>query len=131
FYDPAKLPELLSKRGSLDPAISLNGDFSAMMCTGTDVNKKTYLLPEYAQFKSDNVQNTIDEMFRLTELYKLPYWIIEVIGFQKLLKEHIYDAMRDQNKHFGIKEIKTHVKSKQARIMALQPRIESGSLLFH
>ena len=131
FYDPDAMPELNSRAASWDPAISLNGDFNAMMCTATDEKKITRLLPEYAEFKSDNVQALIDEQFRLTELYDIPYWIVEFIGFQKLLKEHIYDAMREKNKHFGIKEIKHHVKSKQARIMALQPRIASGSLLFH
>lgn len=131
FYDPDAMPELMSRAASWDPAISLNGDFNAMMCTGTDEKKITRVLPEYAEFKSDNVQSLIDEQFRLTELYDIPYWIVEVIGFQKLLKEHIYEAMRAKNRHFGIKEIKTHKKSKQARIMSLQPRIASGSLLFH
>lgn len=131
FYDPDKMPELMSRVGSWDPAISLNGDFNAMLVTGTDENKITRVLPEYAEFKSDNVQALIDEQFRLTELYDIPYWIVEVIGFQKLLKEHIYEAMREKNRHFGIKEIKHHIKSKQARIMALQPRMASGSLLFH
>lgn len=131
FYDPDKIPERLSRVGSWDPAISLNGDFNAMMITGTSEDKKTHLMPEYAEFKSDNVQALIDEVFRLTELYSVPYWFLETIGFQKLLKEHIYEAMREKNRHFGIQEVKTHIKSKQARIMALQPRIASGSLLFH
>lgn len=131
FYDPNNVPELMSRAGSWDPAISLNGDFNAMICTGTDEKKITRILPEYAEFRSDNVKALIDEQFRLTELYDIPYWIVETIGFQKLLKEHIYDAMREKNKHFGIKEIRHHIKSKQARIMALQPRIEAGSLLFH
>lgn len=131
FYDPDKLPEVMSRVASWDPAISLNGDFNAMMCTGTGEDKKTYVLPEYAEFKSDDVQALVDEQFRLTELYDLPYWVLETIGFQKLLKEHIYDKMRKENRHFGIKEIKHHLKSKQARIMALQPRIAAGSLLFH
>lgn len=131
FYDPKNIPELLSTVGSWDPAISLNGDFNAMMVTGTAQDKKTYLMPEYAEFKSDNVSALIDEVFRLTELYDIPYWMLETIGFQKLLKEHLYEAMRERSRHFGIKEVKTHIKSKEARIMALQPRIASGSLLFH
>ena len=39
--------------------------------------------------------------------------------------------MREENLHFGIEEIRTHTKSKQARIMSLQPRIAAGSLLLH
>lgn len=131
FYNPNELPERLSRVGSWDPAISLNGDFNAMMVTGTDDKKKTYLMPEYAEFKSDNVTALIDEVFRLTDLYNVSYWFLETIGFQKLLKEHIYEKMREESRYFGIQEVKTHIKSKQARIMALQPRIESGTLLFH
>ena len=125
------IPELLSRAASWDPALSLNGDFNAMMVTGTDEEKKTYIMPEYAEFKSDDVQAIVDEFFRLTELYDVPYWIIETVGFQKIFKEHIYAGMREKNRHFGIKEIRTHKKSKAARIMALQPRIVAGSLLFH
>lgn len=131
FYDPAKLPERMSRIGSWDPAFSLAGDSNALMVTGTDEKNKTYLMPEYSEMKSDNVQALVDELFRLTTLYSVPYWQLETIGFQKLLKNWIYEAMREKNHHFGIEEIKTHTKSKQARIMALQPRIEAGSLLFH
>lgn len=129
-YDPLKLPERLSRVGSWDPAISLDGDFNAMMVTGTDEKNKTYLL-DYSLMKSDDVQALVNEMFRLTTVHELPYWLLEEIGFQKLLKHWIYEKMREDNKHFGIEAVKTHTKSKQARIMALQPRIASGSLLFH
>lgn len=127
FY--TSLPERLSIIGSWDPAISLNGDFNAMMVTGTDEKNKTYLL-DYSEFKSDDVTALIDEMFRLTKTWDIPYWQLETIGFQKLLKNWIYEAMREKGHHFGIEEIKTHMKSKQARIMALQPRIAAASLLF-
>ena len=129
-YDPAKLPERMSRIGSWDPALSLGGDFNAMMVTGTDEKNKTYLL-DYAMMKSDDVQALVDELFRLTKLHSIPYWQIETIGFQKLLKTWVYEKMREENLHFGIEEIRTHTKSKQARIMSLQPRIAAGSLLFH
>lgn len=131
FYDPLKIPERLSRIGSYDPAITLDGDFNAMMVTGTDEKNKTYLMPEFVNVKSDDIQSVVDQMFRLTDLYSVPFWQLETIGFQKLLKHWIYEAMRERNAHFGIQEIKTHIKSKEARIMALQPRIANGSLLFH
>lgn len=130
FYDPAKLPERMAKVISVDPALSLNGDYTAIVVTGTAEDKKTYVL-DYANLRTDDVQAMIDEIFRLQNLYSAPYIQIETIGFQKLLKHWLYDAMREKNQHFGIEEIRTHTKSKQARIMALQPRIEAGSLLFH
>jgi predicted phage terminase large subunit-like protein len=129
-YDPLKLPERLSRVGSWDPAISLDGDFNAMMVTGTDEKGKSYLL-DATLMKSDDIQALVDEMFRLTVLHELPYWQLEEIGFQKLLKHWVYEKMREEGHHFGIEAVKTHTKSKQARIMALQPRIAAGSLLFH
>lgn len=129
-YNPLALPERMSRVGSWDPAISLDGDFNAMMVTGTDEKGKSYLL-DYTLMQSDDIQALVDEMFRLTELHDLSYWLLETIGFQKLLKHWIYEAMREKGKHFGIEEVKTHTKSKHARIMALQPRIAAGSLMFH
>ena len=129
-YDPLKLPERMARLLSFDPAISLDGDDTAMMVTGTDEKNKTYLL-DYTKLKTDDVQAIIDELFRLVILHDIPYVQVETIGFQKMFKHWIYEAMREKNLHFGIQEIKTHIKSKQARIMSLQPRIAAGSLLFH
>lgn len=129
-YDPNALPERLSRVGSWDPAISLDGDFNAMMVTGTDEKGKSYLL-DHSLMKSDDVKALVDEMFRLTVKWELPYWLLEEVGFQKLLKHWIYERMSEDGLYFGIEAVKTHTKSKQARIMALQPRIASGSLMFH
>ena len=128
FYD--KAPEKMSRAGSWDPAFNLGGDFNALMVTGTGEDKKTYLL-DYAEFRSDNVAASIDEFFRLSELWDVPYWVIETIGAQTVLHENLNEAMRNRNKWLGIVPIKTHgPKRKVGRIMGLQPRIESGSLLF-
>ena len=129
-YDPDKLPERLSRVLSLDPAISVDGDDTAMMLTGTSADNKTYLL-DYSKMRTDDVQAIIDEIFRLVKLHDVPYIQIETIGFQRMLKHWIYEAMREHDLHFGIEEIKSYKMTKEARIMSLQPRIAAGSLLFH
>lgn len=130
YYDPERLPDRMYRLLSVDPAISLDGDYTAIVVSGTAENGKTYLL-DYANLRTDDVQLIVDEIFRLVKEYAVPYIQIETIGFQKMLKHWLYDAMRLNNHHFGIEEIRTHRKSKEARIMALQPRIQAGSLLFH
>ena len=130
YYEPAVIPERLFRLLSVDPAISTGGDFTGITVTGTDDKNKTYLL-EYANIRTDNIQHIIDEIFRLVQSHSVPYIQVETIGFQKLLKHWLYEAMREKNYHFGIEEIRHYTKSKEARIMALQPRIAAGSLLFH
>jgi len=128
YYD--KLPDSLSTVLTVDPAITLNGDATAMVLTGTASDKRTYIL-EYANMRSDNVQDILDTMFRMLTTWQCKHMIIEGIGFQRLLKFWVYEEMRKRNYHFGIEELQSHSKSKQARIMGLQPMIQAGSLLFH
>lgn len=130
FYDPNKLPERMSRVGSVDPAITTDGDDTALIACGTGEDKKTYVL-SYDRLRTDDISAIVERVFEMVSTWKLPYILFETIGFQKLFKWHLYEAMREKNNYFGIEEIKTHRKSKQARIMALQPRIVSGSLLFH
>lgn len=128
YYDA--LPDSLSPVLLVDPAITLQGDATALVMTGTSIEKKTYVL-EVANMRSDNVGDIIDVMFRMLRTWNCKHMIIEGIGFQRLLKHWIYEEMRKRQYHFGIEELTSHSKSKQARIMGLQPMIQSGSLLFH
>lgn len=130
FYDPNKMPERMSRLGSVDPAISLDGDDTALIACGTADDKKTYVLG-YDKLRTDDVSAIVEAVFNMVTKWSLPYIQFETIGFQKLFKNWLYEGMRERNVYFGIEEIKTHRKSKQARIMALQPRIASGALLFH
>jgi predicted phage terminase large subunit-like protein len=130
FYDPDKIPERLSRMGSVDPAITTDGDDTALVACGTAEDKKTYLLG-FDRLRTDDIHAIVERVFEMVKKWSLPYIQFETIGFQKLFKFHLYEGMREKNQYFGIEEIKTHRKSKQARIMALQPRIASGSLLFH
>lgn len=130
FYDPRKIPERLSRLGSVDPAITLDGDDTALVATGTADDRKTYVLG-YDKLRTDDVSAIVEQVFGMVGKWSLPYIQFETIGFQKMFKHLLYEEMREKNVYFGIEEIKTHKKSKQARIMALQARIESGALLFH
>lgn len=130
FYDSAKLPERLARVMSIDPAISLDGDYTAIMVTGTSEDNKVYIL-DYCNLRTDDIQKMVDEIFRLAQEHAVPWCQIETIGFQRLLKEHLYEAMREKGYHFGLEEIRSYKSTKEARIMALQPRIAAGTLLFH
>ena len=133
FYDPAKLPERMARVMSVDPALSLNGDATAVVITGTaskDDGGKTYLL-DYSEMRTDDVQAMVDEIFRLAMKHGITWGIFETIGFQKMLMHWVYEKMRELNYHFGVEEIRRHKATKQARIMALQPKITAGTLLFH
>ena len=114
---------------TLDPAISLNGDATAMVMTGTGTDNKTYIL-DYANMRTDSVQKICDTLFEKMIRWQCKMLRIEAIGFQRLLKHWIFEEMRKRKYYFGVDEVKHHKASKEARIMALQPRLASGSLLF-
>lgn len=124
------LPERLEITVSVDPAITTSGDYTAIVCTGTDIDNKTHVL-ETVRLHTDSVQKIVDELMRVMMTWRATSAIVETIGFQRMLKHWIFEAMRKANYYFGIKEIRNYNKSKEARIMALQPRIASGSLLFN
>lgn len=123
------LPERMSKIMSVDPAISAQGDYTAIVVTGTSEDNRTYLL-DRANMRTDNIQAIIDEIFRLAMTWGVDFVILETIGFQRLLKHWIHEEMRKRNVFFGIEELKAHKQTKEARIMALQPRLQAGALLF-
>lgn len=127
YYDTA--PEYLSMVLTVDPAITLDGDATAMMLTGVSSENKVYLL-DYANMRSENVRDIVDKIFQMMQPWQCKALVIEAIGFQRLFKHWIYDEMRKRNYFFGIEEVKSHGKSKQARIMSLQPMVTSGTLLF-
>lgn len=133
FYDPAKIPDRLARVMSVDPALSLNGDATGVIITGTagkEDGGRTYLL-DYAKLRTDDVQVMVDEIFRLAMKHEITWGMFETIGFQKMLMHWVYEKMRELDYHFGVEEIRSHKSTKEARIMALQPKIMAGTLLFH
>ncbi len=133
YYDPLKVPERLARVMSVDPALSLNGDATGVIITGTASKEdggKTYLL-DYAKLRTDDVQVMVDEIFRLAMKHEITWGMFETIGFQKMLVHWIHEKMRELNYHFGVEEIRSHKATKEARIMALQPKVLAGTLLFH
>lgn len=133
YYDPMKIPDRLARVMSVDPALSLNGDATGVIITGTagkEDGGKTYLL-DYAKLRTDDVQVMVEEIFRLAMKHEITWAMFETIGFQKMLMHWVYEKMRELNYHFGVEEIRSHKATKQTRIMALQPKIMAGTLLFH
>lgn len=127
YYD--ELPEVMSMAASLDPAITLEGDGNALVITGTGLDGKTRLL-DYFNLKSDNVSFIVGQLFDKMQKWNCKLLRMESIGFQRLLRHWINDEMTKRKYFFGVDEVKSYNKSKEARIMALQPRLQSGNFLF-
>lgn len=120
----------LKKFITIDPAISEDkqADYSAMICVGVDKNNDWYILDIYR----DRVQpkRLIDQIFYWNEKWKPVSVGIETVAFQKALQYFLYDEMKRRNKNIPLVELKNNDRSKDERIMGLQPRYEMGSI-FH
>jgi predicted phage terminase large subunit-like protein len=137
FRPPFKSYEETDVRGlelkkfiTIDPAISeeKSADYSAMVCVGVDKNNDWYILDIYR----DRVQpkRLIDQIFYWNEKWKPVSVGIETVAFQKALQYFLYDEMKRRNKVIPLVELKNNDRSKDERIMGLQPRYEMGSI-FH
>lgn len=134
FWD--KLPERMSVEITVDPAISLKGDATGIVAVGSagekpdgsGENVRHHVL-EAVKMRTDNVKGIVDRVFTMQARWG-GHTRIETVGFQRLLKHHFYDEMRRRGKHFGIIEVPSYNKSKEARIMALQPYTQAGTVLF-
>lgn len=126
FYETA--PQETINILSVDPAISAQGDRTALVVTGTDVDNKTYVL-QYEAFRTEDVSVLVDKLLNMATSWSVRLIIIESVGFQRMIKHWLHEEMRKRNTFFGVEEIKTQPKAKEARIMTLQPRVQAGALL--
>lgn len=129
FKTYTNVPARLNTVISVDPAISFQGDYTGIVLTGTDVDNNTYVLAT-RKTRTSNVTDIVNTIFELAEQYQCQRVIFEALGFQRLFKYWMYKEMEKRDYYFSIDEIKSHTASKEQRIMALQPKIEMGKLLF-
>ncbi len=117
----------LSKVITVDLAISEkeSADYTVIMVTGTDNDNNIYVL-EYSRDRYSPIQ-TIDEIFRLADKWKVRCIGIESVAYQKSLIWFLQDEMRKRNKFFMIEELKADM-DKERRIRGLQPRYAVGSI---
>jgi len=109
----------------VDPAISMKGDFSAIVTIGMASDGIIYILNYVREHLRPS--DLIDMIFSEHDKYKPELVTIESIAFQEALVDYMYKKMRETNNHFPITDIKPHIK-KELRLQSLEPRFNSGSI---
>ncbi len=130
FYDPSERRPYLNKYIGIDPAISDDGDFTAIMCVGIDEQNKWYIL-EY-----ENVHAKPNEIIDLTyKMYERHPDVrkvgIETVQYQKALVYGFRDEQRKRGIHLPIVECTrggANAISKEQRILSLQPIVRQKRL---
>ena len=81
--------------------------------------------------KQINPKALIDLIFDLNRRYHFSSVGLETVVFQKVLKYWLEDEMRRRGEYLPIVELKTNARSKEMRILSLQPIMESGHLFIN
>ena len=131
YYEPEDLPPLsqMNKYITLDPAISegKEADFSAIIVVGVDHTNTKYVL-DALRLKVQPYE-LIDILFMTCKNWNPEVVAIETVVFQRMLKYMFNQKMDDEKTFFNVVELKTnYTKSKDMRIMALQPIFEYGQI---
>lgn len=130
FYGHYK-PNNLIVTSTLDPAISQKDAScnTAMVTVGTDADGYIYIL-DCKAVKFDPKQ-VIDLMFETKIDWNILEMGIEAVTFQKVFKYWAWERMRQTGVFINIRELKTETDvSKDMRIQALIPYVESGTIMF-
>jgi hypothetical protein len=115
---------------TVDPAMTEGGDAMGIVITDTDEKFNTYVV--YRSSSHAPVRQNIDTIFELFTQYKPDIFGIETFVFQKMLKLWIEEEQDKRDIHFPIYELeKQGVRlTYKARILNLQPKIQSGKIFF-
>lgn len=116
---------------TIDPAISEKqaADFFAIDISGMDENYNIYKL-DYLRGKW-KVSEQIDNIFSMYEKWKPSVVGLEVVAYQRALKQWLEEKMRQRGVYFPITELKRNTnESKEFRIKALEPFYRDGKV-FH
>lgn len=114
----------------IDPAIKVKADssYSAIVTIGMDAFENVYVIDVVrAKMRPSKL---VAEILAVYNKFKPILIGIEEIGFQELLSRYIYDSSIQIGVNLPIKTLKTKNKSKEARIMRLQPKFEDGKIYF-
>ncbi len=130
FYDPADRRPYLNKYVGIDPAISDDGDFTAIMCVGIDENNNWYVL-EYENVHA-KPSEVIDLTFKMYERHSDIRKVgIETAQYQKALVYGFKDEQRKRQVMLPIVEVKrggVGALTKEQRILSLQPIVSQKRL---
>lgn len=130
YYE--ELPRDIVHYTSVDPAgdpedTKGEPDFNIVATCAKDLVTGRIYLVDYFRAKC-SPGDLIDAFFRHVELYKPVKAAIEAVAYQKSLLYHIREGMKNRRVYTIIEPITHGRKSKNARIMGLQPLLSSGML---
>lgn len=118
----------LNKYVAIDPALSekKDADYSAMVCVGVDKNNVWYILDVWR----DRVvpQRLLDQIFFWYDKWHPMSFGLETTAYQRVLQYALVDQMKKRNKFIPLRELTHTEQSKSERILALQPRYETGMI---
>lgn len=115
--------------GAFDPATSEKESACEAVVFSGAMNRSNQLLAvEYKVFQKKNPTEMIAQMFEYAQKYQWKKLAVETNGGQEVYVKLIQEEQRKRNVYFEIVPLH-HVKDKFSRIIALQPRYESGNLL--
>lgn len=103
-------------------------DYNVVATCGKDLITGRIFLLDYYRAKC-SVSELVDAFFRQTDAWKPLRCAIETVAYQKTLLYILREQMKARSKHVNIEGITWGRKSKNARIMGLQPLLSAGKLL--
>ena len=128
LWNESGWPEMMGYYLAVDPAISeeKGSDFTAIVVAGVDKEDNWHIVEAVNQRIAPT--EIINQIFALAKRWK-PYKVgIEVVAYQKTLKNWVEREMSHRREYFMVEELKPGARSKIMRIKALMPRVEYGAL---
>lgn len=129
YYKDKPREDTYTRIMTVDPCLE-GKDSMGIVVTDTNAKMETFIVFS-GRFKG-TVRENIDVIFEKYDLYKPDTFGIETFIFQKLLKLWLEMEQEKRGVYFPILELEKEGvrKTYKARIMALQPRIQAGKILF-
>ncbi len=114
---------------TVDPTLE-GKDAMGIVITDTNENMDSYVIHSGAY--KGTVQEAVETIFELHGRYNPDLFGVETFVFQKMMKLWIEMEQDKRNIHFPIVELEKEGvrKTYKARVMSLQPKVESGKILF-
>lgn len=115
--------------GAFDPATSEKKDAcDAVVIDGAITRSNQLLAVEYKAFHKKDPTEMINKIFEYASKFQWKKLLIETNGGQEVYVKLVQEEQRKRNVFFEVVPVH-HTKDKFSRIIALQPRWESGNLL--
>lgn len=113
---------------TVDVAITTKeySDFTVLIVVAVTPDNDWFVL-EYTRERWADPQQTINELFRLNDKYKVRLNGIETVAAQKWLYVNLQKEMKTRNRFLSLQELKAD-RDKTRRISALQPRFANGAV---